>query len=556
MGKEIEKIKVIDGCYHAYRVATQSYEQISDFTINLKHIEFYRSEWRRQITLLSDGIETEPFTLETEKMISAHAFKNLVLKKGEYTFKGTTDDFEEIWNMEKLKNKDTPIVELIDEVGYIKDQSTWLFDNLAIKDKKLIIPDDNGIFWLEKGDGLEILPLSYGRQMPKLEEPEAGYNLSEQLKLFEDTLNKNLGGYKGSLLIGYIVATIYSRCFFWKYNCFPILFVYGKYESGKNIFCELIVKFFGLNQEFATNIQESTQTGISRLLNYYSYLPVWIDEYRNSDKVRAMSSFFRDVYNKVSPIKAKKEDFGTRDVKLKGNLILSGEEMPIDNALRSRCIPVILTSKERDDSLYSQVLRLSKNFSKITFSLIKKFDREKRREYLKIATQLREYFISENIKPRQAENFAAVVAGRKFLDKLISYDEDFEKWVLSLVKKENKRTEEESPVTVFWETIEALISKEEIKKSNYIGLDKKTGLIYVWFAGLFREYEKDIRFRKNISFRSRQTILDQMSEESYFIAKNKSKRINGQIRTCIMLNYDKCPKNIRAMAGSSDKPIF
>lgn len=552
MEKEIQKIKVIEGRYHAYRMATQVYEKISDFTINLKHIEFYKGEWRRQITLLRDGIETEPFTLETEKMTSAHAFKNLVLKKGEYSFKGTTEDFEEIWNMEKSKNKDIPIVELIDEIGFVKDHKTWLFENLAIKDRKLILPDDNGIFWLKKGDGLNILQLAYGRKMPKLEEPETGFNLSEQLKLSENALNQNLGGFKGSLLLGYIVATIYSRCFFWKYNFFPILFLYGRYESGKNVFCGLIMKFFGLDQNSASSIQEDSQSGISRLLNYYAYLPVWIDEYRNTDKVRAMSGFLRNAYNKVSPTKATRKDFGTREVELKGNLILSGEEMPIDSALRSRCIPVTLTSKERDDSLYKKVMRLSKNFSKITFSLIKKFDKENRIEYLKIVSQLREFFISENIKPRQAENFAAVVAGRKLLDKYISYDENFEKWMLDLVKKEKKKAEEETPVTIFWETIEALISKGEINnKTNYIKLDKESGLVYIWFAGLFKEFEKDIRFRKNISITSRQTILDQMSEEPYFIERKKSKRIYGQTRTCIILDYDKCPRKVKEMAKNS-----
>jgi len=351
----MKKIKINKGCYYAYRMVTLGYEKISNFTINIKYSLHYKEEWKRQITLISDDAETQPFTLESEKMASAHAFKALCLKKGNFFFEGKTNDLDEIWKMELSKNEDEPEVYLVDEVGYVKGHKTWLFENLAIKNKRIILPDENKVFWLKDSYGLQILPLSIGRQMPKLKETEKGYDLRRELKLAEDALNKNLGGFKGSLLIGYIVANIYSRYFFRKYGSFPILFAYGKYQSGKNIFCGLLMKFFGLDQNFATSAQENSQTGVSRLLSYYSCLPIWIDEYRNSDRVKGMSGFFRNVYNKISPVKSKKEEYGTRDVILKGNLILSGEEMPIDTALRTRCIPVNLTSKERDDSLYNEV---------------------------------------------------------------------------------------------------------------------------------------------------------------------------------------------------------
>jgi hypothetical protein len=544
----MEKIKIIDGCYHAYNTAKEEYEKISNFTIKIKYILHHKGEWKRQIILISDDTETYPFTLESKEMAAAVAFKTLCLKKGDFFFEGKTNDLDEIWKMELSKNKSLQEVYLIDGVGYIKSHNTWLFKNLAIKDREIISPDENKIFWLEDGYGLKVLPLSYGQQLPKLKKPGKGYDLSGQLKLAEGMLNKNLGGFKGSLLIGYVVATIYSRDFYRRYHCFPILFSYGKYQSGKNVFCGLLMNFFGLGQNFATSAQENTQTGVSRLLNYYSYLPIWIDEYRNSDKIIGAGGFFRNVYNKVGSTKAKKEEYGNRDVKIKGNLILSGEEMPIDNALRSRCVPVILTSKERDDSLYNKVLKLSSNFSKITFLLIKKSGSESAKKFLRIADEIKETFVSENIKPREAENFAAIIAGRKFLDKYLPYDDSFEKWMLSLVKTESKRREEESPVVVFWETIEGLISKRVVTKSGHILLDRKEGKIYFWFAELYRAYEKDIRIRKNTTIRSRQAILDQMSEEPYFIKKNKVKRINGTLRTCIVLDYEKCPKNIKEIA--------
>lgn len=547
----MEKIKIKNGCYYAYRIG--GYEKISNFIINIKHTLHYKNKRKRQITLINGDFETEPFIIESKNMTNARTFQSLCLDMGNFIFEGNTIDMKEIWKLEFAKNVDEPEVYLIDEVGYIREHKTWLFENIAIRKKRVIFPDNNGVFWLKDNYGLELFQMV--KQMPKLEVPEDEYDLASHLKIVEDTLNRNLGGFKGTLLIGYIVATIYSMHILKKFDSFPILFAYGKYQSGKSVYCKLLMNFFGLDKKSAISAQESSQTGVSRFLSYFSFLPIWIEEYRNSEKIMGSSSFFRNVYDKTGSMKAKKEEFGIREVELKGHLLLSGEEMPLDTALRSRCIPVNLSSKERDNKLYSQVLNLSKNFSKITFSLIRQFDKESSIEYLKIVNELKDFYLNEKIEDRQAEVFATVVAGRKFLDRYVPYNSRFEKWMLNLVQKENKRREEESPVTVFWETIESLISKEEIKKFHYIELDKKTGLAYVWFAGLFAEYEKGIRLRKNISF-TRQTILDQMSEESYFVAKNKSKRINGQTRTCIILDYKKCPKNIKVIASSKDNPIF
>jgi hypothetical protein len=107
--------------------------------------------------------------------------------------------------------------------------------------------------------------------------------------------------------------------------------------------------------------------------------------------------------------------------------------------------------------------------------------------------------------------------------------------------------EEESPVTIFWETIEGLISKVIVIRREHIKHDLNTGKIYIWFAELYRAYEKDIRSRGNDNVRSRQAILDQLKEEPYFIKGRCSTRIGKDTRTCIVLDYKKCPESIQRL---------
>ena len=543
----MREIKEEGSCYYAFQGEDEGWVEISNFIIKIKYQLIDGDNIKREVIFKSNGVETNTFMLDPSHMVGVSAFKTFCLDKGNYIFEGKGCDLNEIWKQEFEENEDAPEVYLVNEVGFVEEHKIWLFKNRAIKGKRTIRPDDNGVFWINDDKGLKINPLSSGRALPKLKKTPKDFDIGEEVFLVEKMLNENIGGFNGSVILGYIVSTVYSLFLYKKLGFFPILFVYGKYQSGKNIFCELVVKFFRLNMNYATSAQENSQAGISRLLSYYAYIPVWINEYRNIGKIKWMSGYFRNVFNKESPVKALREDFGVRDVPLKGNLILSGEEMPMDAALRSRCFPVYLKTKERKDSTYKTVQEISKDFSKITYFLIKNINRKNGYDLLDIIENLKQEYIKQKISSRQAEVFALIAGGRKFLDKYTPVNEGFDEWLISHTKSEKKRMEEESPVTIFWETIEGLISKGIVARGEHVKRDLNTGKVYIWFAELYRAYEKDIRQRGNDNVRARQAILDQFKEEPYFIEGGHSTRIGKDTRTCIVLNYKKCPESIQRL---------
>lgn len=237
-------------CYYTFR--DEGWVEISNFIIRIKYKLIYEDEVKREIVFESKNIETKPFTLDPSSM-SLQAFKTFCLSKGDYIFEGNGSDLVEIWKQEFEENEDAPKVYLVNEVGLVEKHRVWLFENMAIKGKKIILPDDNGIFWINKDKGLKIKPLSAGRAMPKLKKTPKDFDIGEEVFLVEKVLNENIGGFGGSIILGYIVANVYSFFLYKKFKFFPILFVYGKYQSGKNIFCELVVKFFGLNMNYASS---------------------------------------------------------------------------------------------------------------------------------------------------------------------------------------------------------------------------------------------------------------------------------------------------------------
>jgi len=497
---------------------------------------------KREVQLKNEVEVSELFVLEPSNMPTAKDFSKFCFSQGNFIFKGSTKELNELWDY--LFSKDTGRkIYLLMQVGYIAKFDLYLFDNIAIKNSEVIVKDKNGVFWLNELLGIKIDPISKYRILPRIKIPEKDFNFLEYINNVISALNRNVGGYKGSLVIGYIVATIYSFEIHRRFGFFPILFIYGKFKSGKNIMCSLIMEFFGL-KDSETSIHENSQTAVSRLLSFISYLPNWIDEYKASDKkIKAMDGFFRSAYNKVSPIKALKDDTGIREIPVRGNLILSGEEMPTDPALRSRCFPINLSMQERKDEVYPEVIEMSKDFSEITSHLILNKSQENIKNLLNLISDNKSRFISAGFDSRQAEVYSVIASGYEFLYK----DEGFMNWLENLMKQESEKREEESTVNNFWSDVEGILKTERLSSRDYFSISRKQNKVYIWFAELYRIVERSYRQRKSDFLVSKQTILDQLSEEPYFVDKGITKMIGEDRRNCIVLDLEKSPDCIKTI---------
>lgn len=516
---------------------------ITNFLIDIvNRIVYEDGTIKREVRLKNENETSDLFILDPKDMPTAKDFSKFCFSQGNFIFKGAIKELNELWDY--LFSKDTgKKIYLVMQVGYIARFDLYLYENIAIKNAVVLEKDGNGVFWLDDYTGVKIDPISKDRILPKLCIPDSNFNLDDYVDKVNSALNINLGGYKGSLTIGYVVATVYSYEIYKKHNFFPILFVYGKFKSGKNILCGLIMDFFGL-KDSETAIHEDSQTAISRLLSFYANLPTWVDEYKASDhKIKKMDGFFRSVFNKISPIKALKDDSGIREVPLRGNLILSGEEMPTDPALRSRCFPINLSKLERNDSLYSEVVSLSKDFSKIIASLILNKTNESINRLLDLIEKNKFRFMSAGFDSRQSEVYSVIASGYQFLTE----DKTFVNWLENQMKQESTKREEESTVNNFWSDVEGILKTEKLEPKVYFSLSRKQNKVYVWFAELYRIVEKNYRQRKYDSLVSKQTILDQLAEEPYFIDKGKTKMIGEDRRSCLILDLEKSPDCIKTI---------
>ncbi len=535
-------IEIRNGRYFVQR--RRGSVQITNFTIRIKNRIVSNGNSVREVAFVDiNGEETRPFILEPEHMVTPSRFKEFCLSKGNFVFEGNGTDLAEIWKYEMAKDRGRKIIQP-DHIGFLQEFQLWLFGNALFKDGKVITSDDDGVFWIGN-TGFKPVSLSIKDEdqavLPELriEEPEKSREL---LRFIVQKSKENIGNHNSSLALGYIKAVIYSREIFNRFKFFPFLFIYGKFQCGKNTFARFLLWFFGLGDTDGISITEATQTGISRKLAYLSCLLVWLDEFRNEVKTFRLSSFLRSVYNKITSVKGIKSDFGTRNVPVRAALLLSGEQLPSDPGLRSRCIPIMLRRNQRKDSVLHEINNVAYRLSAITSMWILEKTPEKVSEFLEnietIKTQLQ---ADHQFDTRLAENYAVPIAGFRSIASSEEFDEFYE-WVVEAAKHDKEAKDEDHVLHQFLEDIEVLICNRAVP-SDYFQVDDAAGEVKFYFNGLYNMWARDFRQRKGEEPFPKRAILDHFREEDYYIKYDRP-YINGRQFHGLVLDLKKAPADL------------
>ncbi|MGB8658083.1 MAG: hypothetical protein WCE90_09920 [Candidatus Zixiibacteriota bacterium] len=523
---------------------------LSNFIIQINNRFITTETQLREVCFINvEGETSKPFILEPSQMVSAQKFKEFCISKGNFIFEGTESDLLELWKLEFAKDRGKLIFQP-DHLGYLTEHNIWLFGNMAIKDEKTIASDESGIFWIGS-QGFKPIPLNMVGEnieglpaVVKLPEDETNCLLAHALA----NLKENIGGYQAWLALGWVKACVYSAEIFNYFKFFPFLFLYGKHQSGKNTLARWLLAFFGLSDTDGESISESTQTGISRRLSYFSSMPVWLDEYRNDKKVTRLDGFLRNVYNRIGAVKGIKKEFGTRGVTVRATLILSGEQLPEDPGLRSRCIPIQLKKKDRKDELYNWINNTSDKFSAITLKWILEKNEDNVKNLLTdVETLKNELTGKHGLDTRLAEIYAIPIGA--FLS--INKDQGFFDWAISEAKRDKQSKEEEQILNRFMDDIEALVRKGEIPE-QYFEVDQSKGEIRLYFNGIHNIWQKDYRLRTGENPFPKQTILDHFKEEDYFIECDR-RYIHGKQQRTLVLDLKKAPDNLKSLSKENEE---
>lgn len=550
-------------------------EQLSNFVINIEASYFSSEGCIRHVRFVNQfGESSDGFTMTPTDMAGPGEFKKFCFGKGNYVFEGTGTDLTEIWKYELARDTGA-IIYTPEMIGEIKP-GFWLFGNLAIKNhlssvgmygdgdpnpsagelmyengmaySEVYCPDDDGVFWVDgvgyKPQSLDIGPRGEQSQdaIPSLYIAD---NSKALIKEVAERFKDNVGGYAAYMGIGWVAATIFSRVIFREFKSSPFLFPHGKRQSGKTTYMRWIMMFFGIETE-GIGLKESTQNYIMRVLAYRSSLGVWFDEYRNEREVTKKDGYLRSAYNRQASGKGIKSEFGARSYSVHSTVAISGEELPQDNGLFTRTIPLQISENKRNREHYEWLNKMSEKFSGFTYHLIVNYPYYAPK-IIKAIKQMKAALVEQDITDRTAENWAIIAA---CFDVTVKQDPEFIKWVFKECQEVKQAAEDEHMLAQFWNDVVVLESEGEL------GLDHFKVLKYneefaVWFPAVYNKWAEYYRRRTGKEPFDRMSVLKYLQDESYH-KEARTVKFSGSARKALIISLDdtSAPSTVIELAES------
>ena len=525
-------------------------EPISDFVMKVVATHDTPDGIERRVEFVNEfGKRSGCFSIDAECMGSADKFRTFCLRKGDFTWKGSLDDLMTIWQSEFLTMDEGRYILETDQIGWVGSENCWVFGNLGIKpDGDLMYPDNNGVFWLEKR-GIKPSPLiiSSGKNAMAGGIPQLYKGEGPAAEEIRDKLADTIGDNEACVAMGWAASVAFMEELHAYYSSFPFLFVTGRWQSGKSTIASWIVRLFGIEQE-GLSISQTTPVAIQRLLSYYSSLPVFLDEFRNTKDVTMKNGFLRNAYNRQWAGKGIKSDFGLREAKVRGTLVIAGEETPKDGALLTRCIPIFVSKQKRRADHYkwfvANRMKLSSFFYRI---LLKK--KEIGPKFAEVFTEWKEAFSQQGRDDRVSINYAAVVAG--YAAVYGESDLGFAGWLMKETEAMQTEFREEQAVSVFIEDLMALKTQKKLT-SDYWAVEN--GKIYLYFHGLHQIWAEQYRKVRGEEAFKEGSIRSYLKEEPGYLEINSVKRINGQMKKCIVFDAVGASEDIKNFVDSGFMP--
>lgn len=541
-----ENIRVEFGRYVATRKVgkIEIPEVISNFTIRILATRETPEGTIREATLISDTGEHSPsFSLESAPMSDAGIFRTFCLSRGNFIWRGKTEDLLHLWEPMFLESDGRHIIEP-DHIGWIESEKMWLFGNIALPaEGHEMRPDGNHTFWTDrKGIKPIALGVTSGRQVisegiPYLAMESSAPSIAEIHKKLGDTIGVNYS----AMALGWVTSVPWMEEVFELYGCFPFLFITGRRGSGKSTIAEWLTNMFGLENS-GKMASDTTAVGLQRYLAYYSCLPVFVDEYRNTKQITMKNGMLRNVYNRQSAGKGIKADFGIREAKIRGTLIIAGEELPEDNALLTRCLAIRVSDVERPENHFNWFMKHRSQLSSHILTTIRK-KKTSTPTFINVLNESKLHFVSQGMDDRSAINYAVVVAGYFIA---FGNSPDFGTWITNEAIAQKQEYEQEQAVDVFFDDLLFLKSAKKLEEGF---VDYEDGKIYLYYHGLYNLWSAEyFKVRGEHGFKA-SAIRGYMKDEPGFLHTSVDHRMppTGANRSCLVFDHDTAPKQLQQL---------
>lgn len=291
------------------------------------------------------------------KFNSQLGFRDIVTKHGNFQYKATSSQHEEIlsYMMDKMGDG-----EMVEQLGWIASAGFWIWNNeVVIPGEKIVQMDENGVFVHNKKSyyfpsANKVFKKAKGKYVPqkKFITQKASidfYSLMSKIV----TVHKE----RGMTAILYGISALFQDIISYHTKMFPIYFLYGEGGSGKDNIAEIIQSFVGEPQSVINlAAKSSTLTAQIRKTSQFNNGIVHFSEYkRNAD----LDELIKQLFDRRGREIGKKESkYATDEIEMSAAVVVTGNEYSEDKPTMSRALfEEISISKhtEQENTAYDEL---------------------------------------------------------------------------------------------------------------------------------------------------------------------------------------------------------
>jgi 5S rRNA maturation endonuclease (ribonuclease M5) len=565
---QYEKIESKDGI--------EKFKRISDFTIKLLNV-YVKEDGDREreiIVTKANGLKSDPILVNSETKVTPKDFKRLMAKAVDGEWLGQAWDLDAMWRLVYNQARDTEI-RVPQQVGRHERHNCWIFNNVLITGSGVgIRPDENGVFWTVgktrgiKPDGLNVDKEAVS-SLPSLEMSLSREESDELLKGALHHYAKNLDSIGDALLaFGWIYSNIYSDRIYKLNGGMSILLLWSLFGEGKTTLVEWLRYFFGFLDKTGRTTPTMMGSGIGFLRQgeYYSSMPLFIDELRQDEESKACLGRIRSWYDRDGRTLATRETHGIRIQKLRSTLIVAGEDLPADPATRERCVSIRVKKKPETGSTealegkgretvesFAWFQKNGTSLSNVMYYWIIDAVQEDNNVLVKGMAEIDKALRASGCSSRTSKNWSAAgYLGQRLADKFYP-NFDFKAYMAQACVTEHKQQREDTSLQQFFEIMEAMMAQEDSRINDaHIQYNAVDNTLYIWFAAVFKEVFDEMRGKLPWS---KNAILRALREEKYFVRDDQKITmgigIEGAKRNVITLSMKNCPDVLHNIAKTN-----
>lgn len=359
-------------------------------------------------------------------------------------------------------------------------------------------------------------------------------NVFADLDNLDDLIEGWRGAYKSkpilNAVLGYFAACMYMPEIIKTRKNFPLMGIIGTTAMGKTALLQTLYNFWGMNYKPYNYPSTSPFVELAQLCQA-SCFPIWRDEFRNEGHAFAKQSYLRSLYDRT-PISKGTSSQQLKNYTPKGTLLLTGEDIITDPALRRRFVIFQLNDKYKLS--YDEWEEVSFKAEEIFPSLFNHFVKAKWNEEVYNEIMLTP-LTTDNSELEEKVLYAALgaVAGREYGIQAVKEADQFWK---ELKLTGDKLTNRLSSVEEFFEFLQNFLTVRGYYSGKTIGgnripaevhklISSNDGKVKIYLHGLI-----DLAFRNGFK---EMTSLGQAALKSmvcdYFTCETKSIRLGDWV---------------------------